>query len=138
MEVSVPKRRLTKKQREFVNEYAQTGNGVQSALKAYDSKDYATAASIAAENLKKPQIVSELVELGFDTNTAKRVVGEILSNKEVEPQHRLKAADLIFKVHGDFAPEKSLNLNIEVETDEVVKKITAELNEIYRGTSPIK
>lgn len=47
--------KLTMKQRKFLDEYFKTGNGTMSALKAYDTKDYATAASIARENLKKLQ-----------------------------------------------------------------------------------
>lgn len=47
---------LTKKQAEFVKEYIETGNGVQSALKAYDTESYKTASVIAHENLEKPRI----------------------------------------------------------------------------------
>jgi len=48
--------KLTKKQRGFVNDYIETENGTQSALKNYDTKDYKTASVIAAENLDKPSI----------------------------------------------------------------------------------
>lgn len=51
---------LTKKQAEFVKEYLDTGNGVQSALKVYDTDDYSTAGNIASENLKKPKIIEYL------------------------------------------------------------------------------
>ena len=51
---------LTKKQAEFVKEYLDTGNGVQSALKAYDTEDDSTAGNIASENLKKPKILEYL------------------------------------------------------------------------------
>lgn len=51
----------TIKQRKFVKEYIETGNGTQSALKVYDTKDYMTAAMIASENLKKPKVI-ELLE----------------------------------------------------------------------------
>lgn len=116
-------RTLTKKQRQFVNEYADTGNGTQAALKAYDVKNAKVASVVAAENLAKPSIQAELEILGFDSNTAKRVVGEILSQREVEPQHRLKAADLVFKVQGDFAAEKHLNVNVEVAPTDSLKEL---------------
>lgn len=48
--------KLTKKQRGFVNDYIDTENGTQAALKNYDTKDYKTASVIAAENLDKPSI----------------------------------------------------------------------------------
>lgn len=106
-------KKLTKKERKFVNEYAESGNGVQSALKAYDTTDYATAGVIAVENLEKPKIIDELKKLGFDSNNAKRVVGQILNAEDEEPQHRLNAADKIFKVNGDYAPEKHVNVNVD-------------------------
>src|SRR5665213_2751507 len=101
-------RKLTKKQRNFVNEYAEKPNGVQAALASYDTSDYGTAAVIATENLKKPNIIAELEILGFNENSAKRVVGEILTDETIEPQHRLKASEQVFKVQGSYAPEKHL------------------------------
>lgn len=55
--------KLTLKQRNFLQEYFKTGNGVQSAMKIYDTEDYQTAAAIASENLKKlkPRI-NEMME----------------------------------------------------------------------------
>jgi phage terminase small subunit len=50
------KKRLTKKQKDFADEYLETGNGTQSALKTYNTKKIATAGSVAYENLRKPQI----------------------------------------------------------------------------------
>ncbi len=45
----------------------------------------------------------ELAKLGFDSSNAKRVVAEILNGGiAVEEKDRLKAAELVFKVHGDF------------------------------------
>lgn len=52
------KPKLTRKQKIFVEEYLDTGNGVQSALKAYDTKSERVAASIASENLTKPDIIA--------------------------------------------------------------------------------
>lgn len=109
---SPKKRRLTKKQRGFVNDYADKATGVQAALNNYDTKDYNTANVIAVENLQKPIIQEELAKLGFDSNNAKRVVGEILNDETAKKADRLMAADKVFKVHGDFAPEKNINVNV--------------------------
>lgn len=126
--------RLTKKQRIFVNEYADTGNGTRAALEAYDTDDEDVAAVIAVENLGKPKIQEELRKLGFDSNNAKRVVSNILNDETAEAKDRLKASEIIFKVHGDFAPEKHVNVNVEVEATEEIKELTNKLNEIHRGT----
>jgi len=131
----VKKRRLTKKQRGFVNDYADKVTGVQAALNNYDTKDYNVANVIAVENLQKPSIQEELKRLGFDTNNAKRVVSEILNSDQEKAADRLNAAEKVFKVHGDYAPEKTLNVNVEVEASPEIKEVTQRLNEIYRSTS---
>ncbi len=58
--------RLTKKEKKFVAGYAETGNGTQTVLEVYDTKDINTAASIASENLRKPKILDALNEINTD------------------------------------------------------------------------
>ena len=53
---------LTKKQKGFVKDYVETGNGTQAVLNNYDTKDEHTAAVIASENLTKPAIVKSIQE----------------------------------------------------------------------------
>lgn len=125
-------RGLTKKQRKFVNEYADTGHGTNSALAAYDTDDIDTAAVIAVENLGKPKIQEELKKLGFDSNNAKRVVGEILNDEEQQARDRLNAADKIFKVHGDYAPEKHVNVNLDADITERARRVADRLLERQR------
>lgn len=67
----------------------------------------------ATEILNSKGVQEELIILGFDSNNAKRVVGKILDNEYAEERDRLKAAEMVFKVNGDLAPEKHLNINIE-------------------------
>lgn len=43
--------------------------------------------------------------------------------------------DMAYKIKGTYAPEKTVNLNIEIESDPLVKDLTSKLNEIYRGAS---
>lgn len=50
-------RKLTPKQKEFIQRYIETGNGTQAALEVYDVNNNNTARSIASENLTKPAIV---------------------------------------------------------------------------------
>lgn len=64
---------------------------------------------------KNPQVIlrsqgvqEELENLGFDADSAKKVVQHILTKGKEE--NRLKAADMIFKVIGEYAPEKHLTL----------------------------
>ncbi len=48
---------------------------------------------------------------------------------------RKDALDMAYKIRGTYAPEKSINMNIEIEASEEVKRLTEELNAIHRGTS---
>lgn len=86
------------------------------------------------ESMKKnPQVIinsdgvrQELINLGFTEENAKSVVGKILLNEEAEDRDRLKAASEVFKVHGTYAPEKSVNVNVEVKPSDPKAKALAE------------
>lgn len=56
-----------------------------------------------------------LNEYGFSEDNAKRVVAEILLKKEAADKDRLKAAEQVFKVHGSYAPEKSITAHVELK-----------------------
>ena len=63
-------------------------------------------------------VQEELKELGFDENSAKQVVKEIMLNPKVDPSTRLKATDQVFKVRGSYAPEKkdiTGNMNLDAD-----------------------
>ena len=83
--------------------------------------------------IEAPGVQEELAKRGFNPETAREVVGEILIAGEND-NAKLKAADMIFKVHGSYAAEKHLNVNVEVESSSEIKELTAHLNGIYRGT----
>lgn len=128
--------KLTKKEKGFVKDYVETGNGVQSALKNYDTEDYSTAGNIASENLKKPRIqnailsIAEqipddlLVQVHIEGLNASRTIKTDDEGAEiVEPDYavRHKYLDTAHKLKGTYAPDKSLNLNVNLDnglTDE--------------------
>lgn len=62
-------------------------------------------------------VQDELALLGFTPENAKSVVSKIMNNDEVEPNARLKAADMTFKVHGTYAPEKSITIALDATVD---------------------
>ncbi len=66
------------------------------------------------EIMEQKGVKEELEILGFTEAAAMSVVSEILNNKQVDPNARLKAADQVFKVRGTYAPEKSIVANIQV------------------------
>lgn len=58
-----------------------------------------------------------LSEIGFNEDTAKQVVTQILNSTAAKHKDRLKAADMVFKVHGTYAAEKHVNVNVEISED---------------------
>ncbi len=48
---------------------------------------------------------------------------------------RGKGIELFHKVNGTFAPDKSVNINIEAEASDVIKGLAQQLNELQRRTS---
>jgi len=67
----------------------------------------ATAKGIPGLIMESDGVQEELLRLGFTEDAAKRVVTQIMLDDEVDENARLKAADMTFKVHGSYAPEKS-------------------------------
>lgn len=141
---------LTKKEKDFAKEYVKTGNGVQSALKTYDTVSYKTASTIADANLDKPRVQdliksiaeqipdSLLVEkhlelLNAEKITTTRVRGEIIDTEEVVDNHAIsKGLDMAYKIKGTYAPEKSITANITINTldpksMEIAKKYEEEI-----------
>lgn len=55
--------------------------------------------------------------------------------EELDSQAISKGLDMGYKLKGKYAPEKSLNVNIELNSTPQIKELTEKLNGIYRGTS---
>jgi hypothetical protein len=94
-----------------------------------------TAESNAKIILEAKGTKEELTNLGFSEEGAKQVVAKILYSDESKDHDKLDAADKVFKVHGSYAPDKHLNMNVEVEALPIIKDLTEKLNQLYGGTS---
>lgn len=101
-------RAITKKQKEFADEYLQTGNATQSALKVYDTDSLDVAKSIGSENLTKPNVEKYLQEKSLK---AAEVINEIMIHGEND-NVRLNAAKDVLDRAGFKATEKHLNINV--------------------------
>ncbi len=133
--------KLTKKERGFVKDYIATGNGTEAALNNYDiqSKDPENvAAVIAHENLTKPKIQNAIQEALPDELLA-RVHLEGLQATKTDADYvvedyavRHKYLDSAYKIKGTYAPEKTVNLNLEVESSDEIKKLAEELNNLHK------
>ncbi len=112
--------KLTKKQQGFVKDYIETDNATQAALNNYDVKDgkvskERVAEAIGSENLSKP-IIQEVIK-----SIGERITDDelLLKHKEFLNSYReeigIKALDMGYKLKGSYAPEKNLNLDINVD-----------------------
>ncbi len=132
--------KLTKKQQGFVKDYLETGNGTQSALNNYDTDDENTAAVIASENLRKPQIQEVIVSLadripddklhevlmegleatkaqgvgGMAMNISKNGVDSVGHTEMFVPDYptRHKYLDTALKIKGAYETDESKNINV--------------------------
>ncbi len=91
-----------------------------------------TAEGHAPDIIDQKGVQEELKALGFDEDTAKNVVANILTNEKVAPKDRLRAASEVFKVHGSYAPEKQISLNVDLTATEKVQEAAKLLNDSYR------
>ncbi len=74
-----------------------------------------------------------LNDLGFSEDGAKKVVASILYSEKAKDHDRLDAADKVFKVHSSYAPEKHVNLNVELEASPEIKALAAKLNQLHKN-----
>lgn len=101
---------------------AQPLTGAQMLAKVSYSKGIQTQPSRVLES---EGVQEELKAQGFTEENAMNVVTEIMLNGDVDPGARLKATDQVFKVRGTYAPEKKLNLNLEVNSEHKERAINA-------------
>lgn len=142
---------LTKKQKGFVKDYLETGNGTQSALRNYNTKDENTANQIAIENLRKPTIQNAIKsiadsipeELIIEKHLAllnkeevvtknNMTTGEVdvIPTGQIDVQAVSKGLDMVYKLKGSYAPDKAINLNIETKiTDPRALELAREYEE---------
>lgn len=119
-------RNLTKKQKGFVKDYLETGNGTQSVLKNYDTKDTATAAVMATENLSKPNVREYLESKAEKAAEMIFILSQTADNEGV----KLGASKDILDRSGFKPVEKSINLNVDVEiTDPKARELAMKYEE---------
>ncbi|OYR97482.1 terminase small subunit [Lactobacillus taiwanensis] len=129
-------KKLTQKQRRFIDEYIISGNATQAAIKAGYSKK--TAAVTATENLRKPNIKAEIEKRNAEIQSEKTAdmteVMEYLTSVmrgeqtesvatskgvfpgvEVSAKDRIKAAELIGKRNGAWTDKKEINGDLSIE-----------------------
>lgn len=128
----------TLKQRKLAEEIVKEAKGkrIRNAGKLLEDIGYAksTSEAIPGKIIASEGVREALNDLGFSEDGAKKVVASILYSAKSKDHDKLDAADKIFKVHGSYAPDRHLNVNVEVEALPEIKELAEKLNAIYRGT----
>ena len=120
--------KLTKKEKGFIIDYIDTGNGVQSILNNYDTKDYNTAGVMAHENLNKPKIQAYLEDNA--EGAASRVVE--ISKKARNEAVKLSANKDILDRAGYTVPQQSPFVQqsiLVIMPTEIIKRNALHTNE---------
>lgn len=119
---------LSERQKKFAEYYAQSGNTVQSAIKAGYSENYANAnACKLLDNVRVAEYIRELAEKDQDKRimTAKErraVLSDIA--REGNNQDRIRAIDTLNKMTGEYVTKIEGNLSAEINNP--FKELTTE------------
>lgn len=112
---------MNAKQKLFADYYIQTGNAVESAIKAGYSVNYANAQSyrlldIVGDYIKEKNKALESHTIA-DMQEVKEFWTNALRDDEIEFKDRLKASEFIAKTNGAFIDklEHSGNINSDIE-----------------------
>lgn len=112
--------RLTLKQQAFVEHFTSKetfGNGTQAAIKAGYNGNYQTTASVANENLKKPEIqlaIQKRVKGIMDANECLTELSDVArlkpkKNDALNGNHKMKALELVGKAYNLFGENNQQN-----------------------------
>ena len=124
------KAKLSKKEKGFADDYIETGNGTLAIKKNYDVSSDNSAGSMATQNLRKLKIQEYIASKAEDAST---MIYDLSQNGEAEII-RLNASKDILDRAGFKPIDKSVNLNLEIETEanEELKELTKRLDELDR------
>lgn len=120
---------LTKKQKGFVKDYIETGNGTLAAMNNYDiksSEPERVAAAIASENLTKPNIIAYLESKAEKASEMVFILSQTAENEAV----RLSASKDILDRAGFEPVKRTINLDVRADiTDPKARELAKEYEE---------
>lgn len=126
------KDKLNARQKKFAEYYVQSGNIVQSAIKAGYSENYANARAYELlENVGVSEYIRELSEKLKDERimTAKDrqvLLSDIARDDENEPNDRIKAVDTLNKMTGEYTVKVDAKVEQSEKLADVFKQLGGE------------
>lgn len=121
-------RKLTKKQKGFVKDYLETGNGSLAAKNNYNVSTDESARAVASQNLTKPTVMAYLE---LKAEKAAEFVYSLAESAENEGV-RLGASKDILDRAGYKPVEKSMTLQVQMKSEpsERIKQLAEKLREL--------
>ncbi len=124
---------LTDKERAFVLNRAEGKNATQSALAAYDCKSIDVAKTLGCRMMKDPDVSQALSDLmaqeGIPQRRRVQRLKHLIECNDLTAVS--KGLDMSWKLDGSYAPERHVNLNIDVGVEsKKLLAIRAELAEV--------
>lgn len=124
--------KLNLRQRKFAEYYAQSGNTVQSAIKAGYSETYANSRGYELlENVGVSEYIKDLTEKAKDERilTAKDrqvMLSDIARDAENEPSDRIKAVDTLNKMTGEYTVKVDTTVKTSTKLADIFTQIGGE------------
>ena len=116
--------KLTKKEKGFVKDYIKTDDGTQAVLNHYDiqgKNPKMMASVISNQNLKKLKIqnaiksIAEQIPDSLLVEKHNALLKKIDDKGDIDTQAVKAGLEMAYKLKGSYAPEKSMNLDINVD-----------------------
>lgn len=137
--------KMTVKEKLFCEAYLEFyGDGVKAIYEAgYDVKNSLVASAMASDKLRKPNIMayvnSKLDEYGYNDDNVKKQHLFVI-NQMADLRAKNTALDMFYKLTGKYAPEKSVNVNVNLKADPatlaLAEEFEAKLKEKYGKPTP--
>lgn len=128
----IVKEKLNIRQRKFAELYAQSGNTVQSAIKAGYSENYANAnACKLLENVRVSEYIREITDKLKDERilTAKDrqvMLSDIAKDKSNEPGDRIRAVDTLNRMTGEYTVKVDTTVRTSEKLSDVFRQLGGE------------
>lgn len=119
MENSTPtierKRKPTIRQRkaaQLIVDTARGKTGILTDAEIVRAAGYSqTVEQVPHKVLSNSGVLEALDDLGFNEETAKKVIAKILNSDESKDENKIRAADLVFKVKGSYVADQNTKEN---------------------------
>ena len=128
---------MTLKQKAWVKEVVATRNLTEATRRVYNVKNVDVAKAMGSENFAKPYmnqaVTQELERAGITLPFIMQEHESVIKQNEHIPAKNT-AIDMAYKLYGTYAPDRSVNVNLNIPTDErglqeAIDKLIGELKE---------